>query len=59
MRLSCIALLLAGLVIGCGAKTPPNVVLIIADDLGVGDVGCYGSKMIRTPNIDRLVMPST
>jgi arylsulfatase A-like enzyme len=32
----------------------PNVLLIIADDLGVGDVGCYGSKWIRTPNIDRL-----
>ncbi len=67
MRLSCIAFLLAGLVIGCVAKTPPNVVLIIADDLGVGDVGCYrvtasgaerdargGSERIRTPNIDRL-----
>jgi hypothetical protein len=28
-----------------------NVVLIVADDLGVGDVGCYGSKMISTPNV--------
>ena len=54
MRHRYISLLLAGFVIGCGAKTPPNVVLIIADDLGVGDVGCYGSERIRTPNIDRL-----
>ena len=33
---------------------PPNVIFIIADDLGWGDVGCYGQKIIRTPNIDRL-----
>src|SRR4051794_23037424 len=32
---------------------PPNIVLIYCDDLGYGDLGCYGSK-IRTPNIDRL-----
>lgn len=32
----------------------PNVVFILADDLGFGDLGCYGQKKIRTPNIDRL-----
>jgi arylsulfatase A-like enzyme len=33
---------------------PPNVVLIFADDMGYGDVSCFGSKTIRTPNLDRL-----
>lgn len=33
---------------------PPNVVLIFADDLGFGDLGCYGAKKVQTPNIDRL-----
>ncbi|HOB31365.1 MAG TPA: arylsulfatase [Verrucomicrobiota bacterium] len=32
----------------------PNVIFILADDLGYGDIGCYGQKRIRTPNIDRL-----
>lgn len=32
----------------------PNIVFIMADDLGYGDLGCYGQKLIKTPNIDRL-----
>jgi arylsulfatase A-like enzyme len=35
-------------------ETPPNVVLIFADDLGYGDVGCYGATKLQTPNIDQL-----
>ena len=33
---------------------PPNIVLLLADDLGIGDVGCFGNVTLRTPNIDRL-----
>ena len=32
----------------------PNVVFILADDLGYGDLGCYGQQRIRTPNIDAM-----
>ncbi|XP_007449958.1 PREDICTED: steryl-sulfatase-like [Lipotes vexillifer] len=36
------------------AVSTPNFVLLMADDLGIGDPGCYGNKTLRTPNIDRL-----
>lgn len=49
------ALLLAGMS-GCekAPKAPMNVVYILADDLGYGDLGCYGQQIIKTPNIDRM-----
>jgi len=40
--------------IDSSAARGPNIVLIYADDLGYGDVGCYGASRVRTPNIDRL-----
>jgi arylsulfatase A-like enzyme len=36
------------------ATRKPNIVFVLADDLGYGDLGCYGQKRIETPNIDRL-----
>ena len=32
----------------------PNIVFVLADDMGIGDLGCYGQKKIKTPNIDQL-----
>lgn len=37
-----------------GVKRPPNVILLVADDLGYAELGCYGQEIIRTPNVDRL-----
>ncbi|TRX59170.1 arylsulfatase [Fulvivirga sp. M361] len=49
------------IIAGCTARThekrstvPPNIIYIIADDLGYGDLGCYGQQKIQTPNIDKL-----
>jgi len=39
---------------GTAPMRPPNVVVILADDLGYGDIGAYGNTLIRTPNLDEL-----
>lgn len=36
------------------ASQPPNIVLIVADDLGYNELGCYGQKWIKTPTLDRM-----
>ncbi len=52
----CATLLALALVPACqrSPERPPNIILIVADDLGYGELGSYGQEKIRTPNIDRL-----
>lgn len=54
--ISLVALLSGSQICEASDKDPgtPNIVLINADDLGYGDLGCYGATKLRTPNIDRL-----
>jgi arylsulfatase A len=52
-----LSLLLVAFLFSCASSptpTPPNIVYILADDMRYGDLGCYGQKIIRTPNIDKL-----
>lgn len=60
-----VALMLFGVLI-CGpaagvaadSSRPPNILFILTDDLGYGELGCYGQKAIKTPRIDRLAKES-
>ncbi len=53
-----LALAMAALVAGCSGHKAlplkPNIIYIMADDLGLGDLGCYGQEVIQTPRIDEL-----
>ena len=53
-KLACFVIILACAVVRTAEAAPPNFVVIIADDMGWEDCGCYGHSRIRTPNIDRL-----
>jgi len=50
------AMLSAPLALLHAAETPrkPNIIFILSDDVAQGDLGCYGQKLIQTPNIDRM-----
>ena len=54
--LSLAALLLVGT---ASAADQPNIIFILSDDLAQGDLGCYGQKLIQTPNLDRMAREGT
>lgn len=47
-------LMTAGLSQAAVTPPKPNIILIYADDMGMGLLGCYGESLVKTPNIDRL-----
>jgi len=53
-RLLATVVLVSVVNLAIGADPPPNFVVIFADDLGYGDLGCYGHPTIRTPHLDRM-----
>lgn len=58
MKFISYAIILAFTIVACQEREPeippPNIIHIFADDLGYGDLGCFGATDIKTPNIDRL-----
>jgi arylsulfatase A-like enzyme len=53
---SLLAFILAAICLttSASAAEKPNIILILADDIGYGDLGCYGAKLVKTPNLDRV-----
>ncbi len=52
-------LLLSFITLAAHAAEKPNIIFILSDDLAQGDLGCYGQKIIQTPNLDRMAAEGT
>jgi hypothetical protein len=59
MKLSSLFLLVCAAFVAAAEPRKPNIVFILSDDLAQGDIGCYGQKLIRTPNLDRMAKEGT
>ena len=46
-------------ILGTDKTTKPNIVFLLADDMGYGDLGCFGSQVVQSPNIDKLASQGT
>ena len=49
-----IALIVLAALVGCEKPIQPNVILIMTDDQGYGDLGCHGNPILKTPNLEDL-----
>lgn len=56
LRILIFSVVVTSTFLGCSSKSeiPPNIVFILADDLGFSQIGCYGTDYYKTPNIDKL-----
>ncbi|HEX4148996.1 MAG TPA: sulfatase-like hydrolase/transferase, partial [Pirellulales bacterium] len=59
LRLTAALVGLASTPLLLAADRPPNMIVVLSDDVGYGDLGCYGATQIKTPNLDRLAREGT
>lgn len=59
MKLSSLVLVFLSAFAGAAETRKPNIIFILSDDLAQGDIGVYGQKLIRTPNLDRMAAEGT